>query len=88
MLGAVFTTIQTAAKTMSPSDNEEEDRSYFDSVFASSSLDSFSLLKKLSSQVQAWNLPNVFTSKPINFDIFGAKLSKSTLSQLIKKHFF
>ena len=38
--------------------------------------------------MQAWNLPNVFTSKPINFDIFGAKLSNSTLSHLIKKHFF
>ena len=37
MLGAVFTTIQTAAKTMSPSDNEEDDRSCFDSEFASSS---------------------------------------------------
>ena len=28
-----------------------------------------------------------FTSKPINFDIFGAKLSNSTLSHLMKKQF-
>ena len=42
--------------------------------------------------MQAWNLPNVFTSNPRNFDNSGAKLSKSTLSHshflhLIKKHF-